>query len=383
MLGIVTQQVGERTRLRADGNAFLAAGETITAVAITVDLGTAVVDTIKRNDRDVTFFLSGGTLGDQFNVILQFTTSFGQVLFDHFAVKMGTNGGPTVLSLNQALMLSIVGPVGPTGVTGPFGVGPTGNTGPGVTGPTGNTGPTGSVGPNGIQGVTGPTGNTGPTGAGGAQGVQGVTGPTGNTGPTGAGGTQGIQGVTGPTGATGHTGAAGSNGTVGATGPTGNTGPTGSAGAGGAAGITGPTGNTGPTGPTGSTGASFVITKLVNSLSANVLLTNITLFFDGPQVAQGSVGTWFVSGTVTLGSPNADGYVAKLWDGTTVIASGTHFNVAATQVTLSLSGVITSPAGNLRISVQDDVSTSGKIFANISGVGAPGTDSTITAIRIG
>lgn len=50
----------------------------------------------------------------------------------------------------------MLGPIGPTGVTGPFGVGPTGAS---ITGPTGSQGPTGSTGP----GITGPVG---PTGAG-------------------------------------------------------------------------------------------------------------------------------------------------------------------------------------------------------------------------
>src|SRR5512146_502647 len=39
---------------------------------------------------------------------------------------------------------------------------------------------------------------------------------------------------------------------------------------------------------------------VTNSLSGNVALNNISNFFDGPSVAQGTGGTWFASGTVTL-----------------------------------------------------------------------------------
>lgn len=123
------------------------------------------------------------------------------------------------------LMLSIVGPSGPTGPRG--GTGPSG-------------GPTGAGGPPGLNGATGPTGDVGATGANGI----GTPGATGATGPRGNDGTNGVTGSTGPTGASGVQGPTGpSNGVLGPTGPTGpNGGPTGPTGAGG----TGPTGATGP-----------------------------------------------------------------------------------------------------------------------------------------
>lgn len=119
-----------------------------------------------------------------------------------------------------------------------------------------------------------------------------------------------------------------------------------------------------------------------NALSSGVALNNTATFFTGPSVAQGTSGTWFVVGTVTVqDDAGAAVFSAKLWDGTTVIAAGRSNTVGATSpTTISLSGFITSPAGNLRISVKDETSTSGFIDFNVTGTSK---DSTITAVRIG
>lgn len=116
-------------------------------------------------------------------------------------------------------------------------------------------------------------------------------------------------------------------------------------------------------------------------LGANVSLNNTGLYFDGPSVAQGSAGTWFVSGTVTVIDPtNAGTYQAKLWDGTNIIAStSVATTTAAFQLTIALSGIISNPSGNLRISVQESSQTTGLMAANQSG---NGRDCSITAVRI-
>jgi hypothetical protein len=121
---------------------------------------------------------------------------------------------------------------------------------------------------------------------------------------------------------------------------------------------------------------------LTNSLAADVALNNTGSFFTGPTVAQGTVGKWFASGSVTIyDTSGAASFVVKLWDGTTVIDSaivtGSAANIA---VKVTLSGRISSPAGNIRISVKDASSTSGKIVFNDSG---ESKDSTLTVIRIG
>lgn len=124
------------------------------------------------------------------------------------------------------------------------------------------------------------------------------------------------------------------------------------------------------------------ITTLTNSLSSDVPLTGGT-YSDGPSVAQGTSGTWFVSGTVTVidnGAPTSS-FFAKLWDGTTVMAScalNAPTRTGAEPITLS--GAITNPAGNIRISVANLTGNTSAIFWNVTG---NGKDSTITAQRTG
>lgn len=128
--------------------------------------------------------------------------------------------------------------------------------------------------------------------------------------------------------------------------------------------------------------ADFPITVLSASLTNDVSLSNTGTYFDGPQVAQGTSGTWYVSATVSMtDSTTGAHYKLKLHDGTTLIATCTTNSASAgAGVATSLSGYITNPAGNLRISVLDQSSTSGAISYNNSGLGK---DSTITAMRIG
>ena len=130
------------------------------------------------------------------------------------------------------------------------------------------------------------------------------------------------------------------------------------------------------------TGSSTMLSPITASLGADVALNNTGLFFDGPSVAQGSTGTWFASGQIVVtDTAGAATCIAKLWDGTTIIASQVLVSSGAgVRIVFSLAGFITSPAGNLRISVQDASSTSGGIRFNSSG---SSKDSTITAIRIG
>ena len=73
-LGRHLQRVGDRTRHEVDCD-WLAEGETLTAVAYTVDQGSATVDTTSIEGDTAVFFLNGGDLGDQFNVIIRFETS--------------------------------------------------------------------------------------------------------------------------------------------------------------------------------------------------------------------------------------------------------------------------------------------------------------------
>lgn len=134
---------------------------------------------------------------------------------------------------------------------------------------------------------------------------------------------------------------------------------------------------TGTTTPT----IAVTLTRANNILGANVALNNTSNFFDGPSMAQGTSGTWYASGTVTVtdtaGAANID---CKLWDGTTVISSArSSINVINFFTASSLSGFITSPAGNIRISCKDNASTSGIIIFNQSGTSK---DSSVWGIQI-
>jgi hypothetical protein len=116
-----------------------------------------------------------------------------------------------------------------------------------------------------------------------------------------------------------------------------------------------------------------------SALGADVALNVTANYFLGPSIAQGATGTWLVTGTVTVTDTASAHIYAKLWDGTTVIASGVMTVLNNDFVAIALSGVITNPAGNLRISVRDFTTVNGKILFNASG---NSKDSTITAIRI-
>lgn len=117
-----------------------------------------------------------------------------------------------------------------------------------------------------------------------------------------------------------------------------------------------------------------------NILSGDVVLNNTANYFDGPSMAQGTAGTWFASGTVTLVDTGAAAQIfCKLWDATTVIASGDTTVQATAPATLSLSGTLATPAANIRISCRDSTNTTGKILFNQTG---NSKDSSIFGFRI-
>ena len=132
----------------------------------------------------------------------------------------------------------------------------------------------------------------------------------------------------------------------------------------------------------GATAAEWAgMSPITNSLSGDVACNNTSNYFTGPTIAQGTAGTWFASGSVTLiDTAGAADFNVKLWDGTTVIASGRGVvDAANTEIVVHLSGYLAAPAGNIRISVNDATSTSGAILFNGSG---NSKDSTLSAIRI-
>lgn len=129
-------------------------------------------------------------------------------------------------------------------------------------------------------------------------------------------------------------------------------------------------------------GATSALTTASNILGADVALNNTANYFDGPSMAQGTSGTWFVIGSVTVGDTGtAAGHYAKLWDGTTLIDSGVGWTAGSGAfAVITLAGIITSPAANIRISVRDISSTSGVIKFNAS---SNSKDSHIWGVKIG
>jgi hypothetical protein len=113
-------------------------------------------------------------------------------------------------------------------------------------------------------------------------------------------------------------------------------------------------------------------------LGSDVSLSNTSTYFDGPSMAQGSTGTWFACGTITLQdiSNSSSNINVRLWDGTTVMASAvvtTQSGNPNARVSVALCGIKASPAGNIRISAKDASATTGVIKANQSGDARDGT----------
>jgi len=124
--------------------------------------------------------------------------------------------------------------------------------------------------------------------------------------------------------------------------------------------------------------AAVSLSTITNSLVSNVSINVSNTFFDGPSTSQGASGTWLATGSVSFIATNSPQVKCKLWDGTTVIDSGVEDTNANFNYSMHLSGVITSPAGNIKISCSNN-GASGTILANGSG---QGKDSTLTVIRI-
>lgn len=123
LVGQKIQSVGDRIRYHVDCSSWLAIdeGESLVSVVATVDSGPAICDGVLVDGDKLGFhyYVSNGSLDDQFNVIFEQTTSRAQVRYDHVQFNIVTNGGPASSAGNLDLMISILGP---TGATGPGGV---------------------------------------------------------------------------------------------------------------------------------------------------------------------------------------------------------------------------------------------------------------------
>ena len=123
------------------------------------------------------------------------------------------------------------------------------------------------------------------------------------------------------------------------------------------------------------------LSQLTSSLTTQVIMAASDTWYDGPAVTQGTAGVWYVSATVTVSCVTASTFFPiKLWDGTTVFASTVEWSAVGTCFSASVSGIISNPVGNLRVSVLSEGVANNVIEWNRSAVGK---DTTITALRIG
>jgi hypothetical protein len=122
--------------------------------------------------------------------------------------------------------------------------------------------------------------------------------------------------------------------------------------------------------------------RATNSLSGDVAMNNTSNYFDGPSMAQGTAGVWLATGGVTVNGNANDIIRCKLWDGTNTAVDSTQQQIGggAPEAKIALSGFVSSPAGNIRISCRNITSTtSTNIVFNGS---ANSHDSTVSGYRV-
>lgn len=123
------------------------------------------------------------------------------------------------------------------------------------------------------------------------------------------------------------------------------------------------------------------LNPITGSISGDIPIAGGSGFVDGPSVAQGSAGgTWFATGTVTILATSLTNVTIKLWDGTSVISSSAvRPPGGVSEWSVALSGYITAPVSDIRISV----ATSPDSITMLHDTLIPaGKASTITAFRV-
>lgn len=114
---------GDRIQYTFDYTSWLATSEQLTDVTVTpVNYALATIDTvaISATGKKVTFYLTGGSADDRFELAIEATTSLGQIRQDTLRIHVNVNGCPFVYSA------SLLGPTGPTGAGDTGATGPTG-----------------------------------------------------------------------------------------------------------------------------------------------------------------------------------------------------------------------------------------------------------------
>ncbi len=123
------------------------------------------------------------------------------------------------------------------------------------------------------------------------------------------------------------------------------------------------------------------LTYLTGATSANVAITN-TGFTTAVSLAQGTTGTWLAMGTISFTNVGAAGnFAAQLTDGATLISgAGIQNATASGNASCSLTGIITNPAGNIKLLGTG----SGTMLTTVSVAALGSSNATnLTVIRIG
>lgn len=125
------------------------------------------------------------------------------------------------------------------------------------------------------------------------------------------------------------------------------------------------------------------LTPLTDSLNANVPFGTAPV--DGPSVQQGFNGSWFASATMTLHSGGvADNLFVDLTDGVTLIDTTVfHASAGSSFFTVSVSGFIVNPVGDIRITCYtNSFTTPCQMIAKASGSQLLSRACTLTVFRV-
>ncbi len=137
-------------------------------------------------------------------------------------------------------------------------------------------------------------------------------------------------------------------------------------------------------------GALPVATTAQASLaSSNQTMSSTSTFYDGPTTGSLGAGTYFVTSTLTIGKASATTgttAICKLWDGSTIFASGETelsyiTSAAITYATITLSAVATE-AGTATIKMSCEPQTASEVMYYQTAAGTLANASSISAVRL-
>ena len=134
---------------------------------------------------------------------------------------------------------------------------------------------------------------------------------------------------------------------------------------------------------------SHALSYLTNALGSDVTLTTPGTFYNGPSLSL-TAGTWLITGQVTLQTTSITGavqFVCKMWDGTSVGASGEQVSgavssAAVRNVVIALSTIVVlSGSATWRLACTASVASQ-LIKAGTPQYGAGNNASVLSAVKL-